>query len=41
MRLKTNGQGLETKDGDLIEVKSEEEIFRHLNLEYKRPEDRD
>ena len=41
MRLKANGQGLENKDGNLIEVKSEEELFGHLNLEYKRPEDRD
>jgi len=41
MHLKADGSGLLTSNGRIISVGSEEEIFRHLNLEYRPPEERD
>ncbi|MCX6132606.1 MAG: hypothetical protein NTU47_02235 [Ignavibacteriales bacterium] len=41
MHLKADGSGLLTSSGTLISVQSEEEIFQHLKLEYRSPEERD
>jgi DNA polymerase/3'-5' exonuclease PolX len=41
MHLKADGSGLHTANGSIITVCSEEEIFQHLNLEYRAPEERD
>ena len=39
-KLHANGSGLERPDGSFAIVRTEEAIFRHLNLAYKRPEER-
>ncbi len=41
MHLKADGSGLLTASGGIITLCSEEEIFHHLKLEYRSPEDRD
>lgn len=41
MHLKADGSGLLTSGGSIISIGSEEEIFQHLKLEYRPPEDRD
>ena len=41
MHLKADGSGLMTDAGGIIAVQSEEDIFRHLRLEYRPPEERD
>jgi DNA polymerase/3'-5' exonuclease PolX len=41
MHLKADGSGLLTANGSIITVCSEKEIFQHLNLEYRSPEERD
>jgi DNA polymerase/3'-5' exonuclease PolX len=41
MHLKADGTGLLTGTGSIIPIASEEEIFRHLRLEYRSPEERE
>jgi DNA polymerase/3'-5' exonuclease PolX len=41
MHLKADGSGLLTSNGRIISVGSEEEIFQHLKIEYRSPEERD
>ncbi|MDP2886761.1 MAG: hypothetical protein Q8P51_17275 [Ignavibacteria bacterium] len=41
MHLKADGSGLLTDAGGIITVHSEEDVFRHLGLEYLPPEERD
>jgi DNA polymerase/3'-5' exonuclease PolX len=41
MHLKADGSGLMTDPGGIIAVQSEEDIFHHLRLEYRPPEERD
>ena len=41
MHLKADGSGLLTDKGTIIPIASEEEIFRHLRLEYRTPDDRE
>jgi DNA polymerase/3'-5' exonuclease PolX len=41
MHLKADGSGLLTSSGSIISIGSEEEIFQHLKLEYRPPEERD
>ena len=41
MHLKADGSGLLTDTGSIIPICSEEEIFRHLRLEYRPPEERE
>jgi DNA polymerase/3'-5' exonuclease PolX len=41
MQLKADGSGLMTDAGAIIAIQSEEDIFRHLGLEYRPPEERD
>jgi len=40
MHLKADGSGLMTDTGGIIPVRSEDDIFRHLGLDYLPPEDR-
>ena len=41
MRLKADGSGLLTSSGSIITVGSEEEIFQHLKMQYRTPEERE
>ena len=41
MHLKADGSGLLTSSGSIIPIASEEEIFSHLRLEYRPPDDRE
>ena len=41
MHLKADGSGLLTNCGNIIPIQSEEDIFQHLKLEFRLPEDRD
>ena len=41
MHLKADGSGLLTNSGSIISVHSEEEVFQHLKLDYRLPEERD
>ena len=41
MHLKADGSGLLTPGGSLIPIHGEEEIFRHLGLSYRSPEERE
>jgi DNA polymerase/3'-5' exonuclease PolX len=41
MHLKADGSGVLRSSGNIISVSSEEEIFQHLKLEYRPPEERD
>lgn len=41
LHLKADGSGLITEAGRIIAVNSEEEIFRHLGLAYRSPEERE
>lgn len=39
-KLHAGGEGLERPDGSFAQVETEEDIFHHLALPYKRPEER-
>lgn len=41
MHLKADGSGLLTSSGSIITVGSEEEIFQHLKMQYRAPEERE
>jgi DNA polymerase/3'-5' exonuclease PolX len=41
MHLKADGSGLLSPGGTIIPIESEEQIFKHLNLSFRIPEDRD
>jgi len=41
MHLKADGSGLLTNSGGIISIQSEQEIFQHLRLEYRTPEERE
>ena len=41
MHLKADGSGLLTSGGTIISVQSEEEIFQHLKMQYRTPEERE
>ncbi len=41
MQLKADGSGLLTPGGSLIPIESEEEIFHHLHIPYRIPEERE
>ncbi len=41
MQLKADGSGLVTPGGDIIPIESEKDIYRHLKLPYRRPEERE
>jgi DNA polymerase/3'-5' exonuclease PolX len=41
MHLKADGSGLLTSSGSIIPIASEEEVFHHLRLEYRPPDDRE
>ena len=38
LKLKASGDGIETESGDLLEIYSEEDVFRILKLPYLAPE---
>ena len=41
MQLKADGSGLISPGGSLIQILSEQEIFKHLRLPYRAPEERE
>ncbi|MBI5021788.1 MAG: hypothetical protein HZB59_10140 [Ignavibacteriales bacterium] len=41
MQLKADGSGLLTPGGNIIKIHSEEEIFQHLKLPFRLPEERE
>jgi len=40
MRLKADGSGLLSRDGKLIKIQSEQEIFQYLQVPYRQPSER-
>lgn len=41
MQLKADGSGLLTPNGNIMQIHSEEEIFQHLKLPFRLPEERE